>query len=186
MSKYLKSKMGYNLQCYELRERLGLRPGKLPEGSVAPQDIDGVLVYVLSARDAALANPKSLRPHRVMAICPDCRDHLPAGRLHQHKCLTIEKARKLLGQWEMVWVPVKKSKSAREGAALVNLPDAKWMVKQVGEPCYAAPFYTDDLAEAVSKGVEIGKGIQDYLAHLEAEAEQLAEMPDSDTRHRDH
>jgi hypothetical protein len=75
----------YTLPIHEyfLKELMGL-PRKLPADAVPQRLVGNVLVYVLSQADARAENPGVRRPHRVMAICPRCDSHVPAGRLFQH------------------------------------------------------------------------------------------------------
>ena len=70
--------LGWQMQSYELRGRLGLKAGHhLPKEGLPPQDVDGMTVYV-----APMTDPRHRR-HRVLVIC-QCGEHVPAGRLHQH------------------------------------------------------------------------------------------------------
>ena len=66
----------------DMREYLGLaRNAKLPAEGMPEREVHGVLVYV------APLNPATSRRrlHRIYAICT-CGTHVPAGRLHQHRC----------------------------------------------------------------------------------------------------
>lgn len=67
----------------ELRRMLGL-PKKLTVSGLNPTKIGDTYVYVLSQEEARQQNPKSSRPHRIIAIC-SCGEHVPAGRLQQHR-----------------------------------------------------------------------------------------------------
>lgn len=63
----------------DMMSLLGLRPGgHLPVEGMAERIIDGYRVYVAPKL-------RTNRAHRIIAICP-CGRHIPAGRLHQHKC----------------------------------------------------------------------------------------------------
>uniref|UniRef100_A0AB74UKN5 Uncharacterized protein n=1 Tax=Caulobacter phage BL57 TaxID=3348355 RepID=A0AB74UKN5_9VIRU len=79
------ARRGWTLQNSDLKALLGWAP-KLPREAVAPAMVGDVSVYVLSAAEAAAKRPGKGRPHRVMAVCPACAAHVPAGRIGQHKC----------------------------------------------------------------------------------------------------
>lgn len=62
----------------DIREALGLDPNKhLPKEGMGPVMIGNVEVFIV---------PKvsSRRIHRVMCICPVCKNTMSAGRLAQH------------------------------------------------------------------------------------------------------
>lgn len=175
---------GYNMQHDELREKLGLRVGqKLPAHSIPPTEVNGVWVFVLAAEDAKVRFPKTHRPHRVMAYCPnpDCQEIVPAGRLHQHKCYSIKNARRILRAHDMVLVRVS------EGSLLAKIAPAgtKWIVKEKGEPVTVAPYFTNDLEDAVRTGAKMWQSIKDYYEHLEKEQEGVAMTPDYDSRDKE-
>lgn len=68
---------------YDLYTKLGLNPNRhLPDEGLPLQEINGVQVYI-KPKHEMVANR---RKHRVMAICPGCSKHVPAGRLFQHIC----------------------------------------------------------------------------------------------------
>lgn len=69
----------------DMMEFLGLgRNAKLPKNGLPEQDIQGVRVYVTPQRVLRPGERKS-SSHRIFAIC-NCGQHVPTGRLHQHKC----------------------------------------------------------------------------------------------------
>jgi hypothetical protein len=72
----------WNLQ-HHLKEILGLPP-KLPSEGREAVLVGNVWVYVMGRDEAQRNTPRSRRPHRIIAVCPRCNKHIPAGRLHQH------------------------------------------------------------------------------------------------------
>lgn len=63
-----------------MKTLLGLSPkAKFPPEGLPPRDVQGFQVYVTPARG------DGRRKHRVFAVCT-CGTHVPAGRMHQHKC----------------------------------------------------------------------------------------------------
>ena len=84
---------GFNawpLQHDDIRRLLIGNTKKLPKSAVPAKLIGNVTVYCKSQEDAQRDKPKSIRPHRVYAICPDCAHHVPAGRLWQHRHMNRE------------------------------------------------------------------------------------------------
>lgn len=76
-------KHGYTAHSHHIKVMLGLdAKAKLPSEGMPAREIQGITVYVLSIEDARARK----QFHRVMAICPTCKAHLSAGRLHQHVC----------------------------------------------------------------------------------------------------
>ena len=79
---------GWRASANDMLELLGLnRNGKLPKDGMAEREIQGVRVYVRPYAKAG--HGRHTCTHRVMAICT-CGQHVPTGRLHQHKCKTQE------------------------------------------------------------------------------------------------
>jgi len=69
---------GRTLHSHKMMPLLGLKPGgHLPVEGMGTRDINGVMVYVL-------AKFRSGRHHRIIAICPACKKHVPFGRMGQH------------------------------------------------------------------------------------------------------
>lgn len=69
----------------DMLELLGLkRTAKLPKEGMPEREIQGVRVYVTPSTSGGTRQRRSCK-HRVFAIC-DCGQHVPTGRLHQHKC----------------------------------------------------------------------------------------------------
>lgn len=82
----LKDERGWQLQTHQIRPLLGLDPNRLKADDY---DRDGqmlgdTLVYVLSRAKAKAMNPKTRKPHRIIAVCKHCGQHVPAGKLQQH------------------------------------------------------------------------------------------------------
>lgn len=75
-------------QAREVRERLGLNPGRLPRTHLDEKFIDGYAVKLLPA--TIVPGKPSHRgrrgmKHRVVARCPFCSSWIPVGRLAQHE-----------------------------------------------------------------------------------------------------
>jgi hypothetical protein len=88
---------GRNMHHDDLYSALGLDPkNHLPAEGLAPQNINGIMVYVLPVDDPRrLRRFRSRRNGQMMtnmkgkrtyAICPGCERHIEAGHLHQHRC----------------------------------------------------------------------------------------------------
>jgi hypothetical protein len=73
------------LSTNKLRRELGLNPGKLPVGAKPGKLVGDTFVYLLSRNTAKVLNPGVTRPHRLIAICNECRQHVPAGKFQQHR-----------------------------------------------------------------------------------------------------
>ncbi len=61
----------------------GTPNGKLPVEGMPARTVDGVVVYVKPF--VKTPGRRTMQGLRVMAIC-QCLQHVPVGRLHQHKC----------------------------------------------------------------------------------------------------
>jgi len=79
----------------EILTAFGLRPGQhLPDEfrsiTWMGSDKDGVMteieVVLLPKADARLYHPRSTKPRRIHAICPNCKRLVCAGHTVQHKC----------------------------------------------------------------------------------------------------
>jgi hypothetical protein len=69
----------------DMLELLGLkRTTNLPKEELPGRWIQGVYVYVKASTSGGTRARRSCK-HRVIAICT-CGQHVPTGRLHQHKC----------------------------------------------------------------------------------------------------
>ena len=82
---------GWTAHSHDLLKMLGY--AKPPVTGAAPVLIQGVQVYVKPLGplppDRKMTGHgywQRRQGHRVMAICPDCSQHMSAGRLHQHRC----------------------------------------------------------------------------------------------------
>lgn len=76
----------------EMMELLGLkRTANLPKEAMPERLIQGVRVYVKPQR-VLLPGERKSSSHRIFAIC-ECGQHVPTGRLHQHKCKGEEEPR---------------------------------------------------------------------------------------------
>ena len=72
----------------DMLEHLGLkRTAKLPKEGMPERLIQGVRVYVKPSESGGTRARRACK-HRVMAIC-ECGQHVPTGRLHQHKCKEV-------------------------------------------------------------------------------------------------
>lgn len=69
----------------EMYEFLGVKKGTLPPEGMPEREIQGVRVYVKPLLPKVGTSRRNWQGLRVMAICA-CGQHLPVGRLHQHKC----------------------------------------------------------------------------------------------------
>ena len=79
----------YSMQNHHLKKVLGIT-GKLPDQGIAVTKVQGWSVLVLSKHNAKVNSPGARsRPHRIVAICPDCCKVMSAGRTHQHKCKAV-------------------------------------------------------------------------------------------------
>lgn len=80
----------------DIRLYLGLaRDAKLPMNFCTDSDIWVPLAGHSAASARLYCKPGNPSPngwrgkssaHRCFAVCPDCGEHVPAGRTHQHKC----------------------------------------------------------------------------------------------------
>ena len=70
----------WNASARDMLSWLGV--SKLPDEAMAPRWIQGHMVYVISAKQARDIGEF----HRVRMECHDCGEHVPFGRMHQHKC----------------------------------------------------------------------------------------------------
>jgi hypothetical protein len=86
---------GRNMWSGEMMKTLGLKAGgHLPKEGMPERVIQGIRVYVKPAPESVVVVKHfgkrvgilKRSNHRVMAICPGCKRHLSAGRLHQHVC----------------------------------------------------------------------------------------------------
>lgn len=69
----------------DMMEFLGFkRTAKLPKEGMEQREIQGVQVYVKPSTSGDTRARRECK-HRVIAICT-CGQHVPTGRLHQHKC----------------------------------------------------------------------------------------------------
>jgi hypothetical protein len=87
--------LGPVAQSWHIRKAMGLNPGRLPEEAVESRYVGDTRVYVLSREAAELEHPNSNKPHRMMAVCNHCGDHVPTGRFGQH--LKTHNHRKIQG-----------------------------------------------------------------------------------------
>ena len=72
----------------DMLELLGLkRTANLPREAMPEREIQGVRVYVKASTSGGTRARRECK-HRVIAIC-DCGQHVPTGRLHQHKCKAV-------------------------------------------------------------------------------------------------
>ena len=68
----------------EMKKVLGIS-GKLPKEGVPVQIVQRWAVYVSPLVGEAPARGKR-HEHRIIAVCPNCKQHLSAGRTQQHVC----------------------------------------------------------------------------------------------------
>jgi hypothetical protein len=69
----------------DMLELLGFkRTANLPKEALPVREIQGVPVYVKPSTSGGTRERRRCS-HRVIAICT-CGQHVPTGRLHQHKC----------------------------------------------------------------------------------------------------
>lgn len=74
----------YRLQAHNLKMFLGLG-SKLPDNKERLNfRLKNIALTLFTKREAHGFMPKSKRPHRLYARCPECMCWLPAGRLQQH------------------------------------------------------------------------------------------------------
>lgn len=77
-------RFGYAANAGDMYRLLGV--SKLPAEGMSIREIQGVQVYVKPLADGPrLPRHGKRSSHRVIAIC-NCGQHVPVGRLHQHKC----------------------------------------------------------------------------------------------------
>ena len=86
---------GHYADHVDVRQYLGLRPNqKLPHDLRTEIEVpltDGrTTTLIVKDSKPAPAGPRrwasKSSAHRCYAVCPDCGQHVPAGRTHQHKC----------------------------------------------------------------------------------------------------
>ncbi len=83
MKKLITGERGWTAHSHHVKAMLGLNVNAhLPAAGLAPQVIQGIVVYVAPLDPTRSAR----RTHRVRAVCPDCAKDMSAGRLHQHRC----------------------------------------------------------------------------------------------------
>lgn len=73
----------YHASSGDMHQLLGVR--KLPDEGMDVREIQGVQVYVKPRNPKPTDRRVRSSKHRVIAICT-CGQHVPVGRLHQHKC----------------------------------------------------------------------------------------------------
>lgn len=78
--------------AHDMYEYLGVK--RLPDAGMPERLIDGVRVYVKPLPVGKAGQRQSLR---VTAICDDCGQHVPVGRMHQHLCC--------MPTWQLMWSP---------------------------------------------------------------------------------
>lgn len=76
----IEGRFGRRADSTDMLKELGVK--KLPREAMPERLIQGVRVYVKAYERT---HPRHTSTHRVMAIC-NCGQHVPTGRLHQHKC----------------------------------------------------------------------------------------------------
>lgn len=99
MSKHtVKGRYGY-ANNRDFKELFGIDPNAhWPKGGIPARIMDGIKVWVKPAKvpvertrwdyrsGKTVGSYVKTSNHRVMAECPECKQVLSAGRLHQHKC----------------------------------------------------------------------------------------------------
>jgi len=75
--------LGTVVAHHHLRAALGIS-GKLTDRGTSAALIGGTTVFILSREAAKSLNPKSRRPHRMMAVCNHCGRNIPTGRFGHH------------------------------------------------------------------------------------------------------
>lgn len=79
----IQGRFGYNALAHDMYQFLGVK--SLPVEGMPEREIQGVRVYVKPLPFAPPGGHRNFQGLRVMAICT-CGQHVPVGRLHQHKC----------------------------------------------------------------------------------------------------
>lgn len=70
----------WHANSWEMHKLLGVK--RLPDEGMSERLIQSVRVYV---KPIVRVPGRKSSKHRVIAIC-NCGQHVPVGRLHQHKC----------------------------------------------------------------------------------------------------
>ena len=84
--KDLKDDRGWQLQCHQIRQLLGINVGKLPNNDkILDFRIGNVNLMLLPKAEAKARAPKTRHPHRLIARCPRCSQEVGAGKLFQHQ-----------------------------------------------------------------------------------------------------